>query len=102
MYLSKYSKYAEGLLINMYHFYIHHGLPWKTLLFFFWHLMGFKTTYLSFMIIHLTAICGLHCCLVVPSVIEMLGRLCEPINSHERCRVSLDNVILCNYHMYIY
>ena len=33
-YLSKYSKYAEGLLINMSHFYIHHGLPWKTLLFF--------------------------------------------------------------------
>jgi len=21
----------------------------------------------------------------------MLGRLCEPINSHERCRMSLDN-----------
>jgi hypothetical protein len=33
-YLSKYSKYVEGLLINMSHFYIHHGLPWKTLLFF--------------------------------------------------------------------
>jgi len=43
MYLSKYSKYAEGLLINMSHFYIHHGLPWKTLLFL--HLTGFNTTY---------------------------------------------------------
>jgi len=53
------------------------------------------------MIIHLTATCGLHCCLVVPSVIEMLGRLYEQINSHERCGVSLDNVILCNYSMYI-
>jgi hypothetical protein len=100
MYLSKYSKYAEGLLINMSHFYIHHGLPWKTLLFLF--ALNVNTTYLCFMIIHLTAICGLHCCLVVPSIIEMLGRLCAPINSHERCRVSPDNVILCNYHMYIY
>jgi hypothetical protein len=26
-YLSKYSKYAEGLLINMSRFYIHRGLP---------------------------------------------------------------------------
>ena len=35
----------------------------------------------SFMIIHLTATCGLHCCLVVLSAIKILGRLCEPINS---------------------
>jgi acyl-CoA synthetase (AMP-forming)/AMP-acid ligase II len=29
----------------------------------------------------------LHCCLVVPSVKEMLGRLCESINSHESCKM---------------
>jgi hypothetical protein len=33
---------------------------------------------------------------------EMLGRLCESINSHERCRMSLDNVILCSYCTYVY
>jgi hypothetical protein len=39
------------------------------------------------MVIHLTAICGLQCCLVVPSANQK--------NSHERCTaVSLDNVIL--------
>ena len=32
-YLSKYSKYGEGLLINMPHFYIHHGLPCEAI----WH-----------------------------------------------------------------
>ena len=72
-YLSNYSKYVEGLLINISHFYIHHGLD---------------PTY-SILYDHppfhsLTAICGLHCCLFVPIVKEMLGRLCEPINSHER------------------
>jgi hypothetical protein len=95
--------YAEGLLIDMSNFYIHHGLPCPT---FFLHSMGFNTTY-SNLYDHppshsLTAICGLHCCPVVPSVKEMLGRLCKPINSCERCRMSLDNVILCSYCMYVY
>jgi hypothetical protein len=94
--LSKYSKYVEELLINMSHFYIHYGLLWKTPLF-------LTLLILTFMVIHnLTAICGLHCCLVGPSVKEMLERLCKLINSHERCRMSLDNVISCNYHIYIY
>ena len=35
----------------------------------------------------LTAMCRLHCYLVVRSVKEMLGRLCKPINSHEKCRM---------------
>jgi hypothetical protein len=57
MYLSKDSKYAGGLLINISHFYIHHGLPWKTLLFL--HLTGFTTTYYDYSCSHsLTAICG--------------------------------------------
>jgi hypothetical protein len=30
-----------------------------------------------------------HCCLVVPSVKKILGRLCESINSHERCRMRI-------------
>ena len=68
--------------------------------------MGFNTTY-CILYDHppshsLTAVCGLHCCLVVPSVKEMLGRLCEPIDSHERYRMSLDHLILCSYCMYVY
>ena len=41
-FLSKYLKDAEGLQINISHFDIHHGLPWKTL-FIYLHLMGFNT-----------------------------------------------------------
>ena len=46
----------------------------------------------------LTAICRLHCCLVVQSVKEMLGRFCKPINSHEN--VEWGSVILCSYGIY--
>jgi hypothetical protein len=31
----------------------------------------------------------LHCCLVVPSVKDMLGRLYESINNYERCRMRI-------------
>ena len=73
--LSKFSKYAEGLLIKVY------------IVTFFLHLMWFNTTILYAFHSLTAAICGLHCCLIVLSVKEMLRRLCKPINRCERCRM---------------